>query len=208
MNGERESLVLHERPACTCGCGGGWDEPAARTHLGHVLAEVRLGIWERPQPPTALAEFGEHDGVIFYGDYAEGWLEKKVEGVIGEAPIGENTEKDYGNNLRHLRAFFGGIPVDEIDADLNLAYKERLLKESRRQREALEAGADLRDRWNRPRRPLSLRMISHILQTHKAILESAVETGSSTTTPPPESVCGSSRRSRSAPSSRWTSWPI
>lgn len=175
VNGERESLVLHERPSCTCGCGGGWDEPAARTHLGNVLAEVRLGIWERPQPPAPLAEFGEDDGVIFYGDYAEGWLEKKVEGVIGDAPIGENTEKDYENNLRHLRAFFGGIPVEEIDADLNLAYKEKLLKESRRRREALEAGADLRDRQGRPLRPLGLRMISHILQTHKAILESAVE---------------------------------
>jgi integrase len=173
--GERESLVLHERPGCTCGCGGGWDEPAARTHLGNVLSEVRLGIWERPRPPVALTEFGSGEGTVLYGGYSEWWLEQKVEGVIGDKPIGENTERDYRNMLRHLNAFFGGYPIDEIDADLNLAYKAKLLKESREQREALEAGADLRDRQGRRLRPLSLRQISHILQTHRAILEAAVE---------------------------------
>ena len=76
VNGERESLVLHQRVCCTCGCGGDWDEPAARTHLGNVLSEVRLGIWERPQAPSALAAFGEDDGATFYDDYADGWLEK------------------------------------------------------------------------------------------------------------------------------------
>jgi integrase len=175
VGGERESLVLHERPGCTCGCGGGWDEPAARTHLGNVLSEVRLGIWERPGPPVALAEFGPGEETVLYGRYSEWWLEQKVEGVIGDKPIGENTERDYRNNFRHLNAFFSDYAVGEIDADLNLAYKAKLLKESREQREALEAGADLRDRHGRRLRPLSLRQISHILQTHRAILEAAVE---------------------------------
>lgn len=175
VGGRRESLVLHERPGCTCGCGGGWDEPAARTHLGNILSEVRLGIWERPRPPVTLAEFGEDGAVPLYREYSKWWLEQKVEGVIGDAPIGENTENDYRNCIGHLDAFFGGYPVDEIDADLNLAFKAKLLKESRKQREALEAGADLRDRQGRRLRPLGLRSISHILQTHKAILEAAVE---------------------------------
>jgi integrase len=175
VNGERESLVLHDRPGCTCGCGGGWDPPSARTQLGNVLSEVRLGIWERPRPPAALGEFGADSEAAIYGEYSEWWLEQKVEGVIGEKPIGENTEKDYRNCLRHLNAFFGALPVDEIDADLNLSFKAKLLKESRKQREALDAGADLRDHQGRRLRPLGLRQISHILQTHRAILEAAVE---------------------------------
>jgi integrase len=175
VSGARESLVLHERAGCTCGCGGGWDEPAARAHLGNVLAEVRLGIWERPEPPAAFADFGDRGEVPTYGEYSEWWIEQKIEGVIGERPLAENTQKDYGNCLRRLNAFFGSYPVDQIGADLNLSFKAKLLKDSREQREAIDAGADLRDRHGRPLRPLGLRQIGHILNIHGAILEAAEE---------------------------------
>jgi integrase len=178
VNGQRESLVLHERAGCSCGCGGGWDEPSARTHLGNILAEIRLGIWERPEPPAALLDFAtDEDGVVIYGDYSVWWLEQKIAGVIGDKPIAENTEKDYRNCLRHLNAFFGAYPVEQIDADLNLTFKAHLLTRSREQREALEAGADLRDRQGRRLRPLGLRQIAHVLQIHRAIVEAAVEDG-------------------------------
>lgn len=42
--GERQDLILHERPGCTCGCGGGWEQRTARTELGNVQARVRAGV--------------------------------------------------------------------------------------------------------------------------------------------------------------------
>lgn len=41
---KRESITLHERPGCDCGCGGGWNERAARRELSNVLARVRVGV--------------------------------------------------------------------------------------------------------------------------------------------------------------------
>ena len=38
--GKRESVMLHERADCDCGCGGGWDERGARRELSNVLASV------------------------------------------------------------------------------------------------------------------------------------------------------------------------
>jgi integrase len=176
VNGSRESLVLHERPNCTCGCGGGWDEPGARTELGNVLALVRVGMWKRPEPPAALAEFGEEgDGVPLYGDYAPEWLKAKIAGTLGDAPISDKTASDYRNRLKHCEAFFGGYPLDEIDADLNHDFKAHLVVRSQEQREALEAGADLRERSGRPLRPLGPAMISKVLQAHRSILDVAVE---------------------------------
>ncbi len=52
--GRRERVILHETPACTCGCGGGWDERAARNELGKglsdevcvvVVIDRRAGCW-------------------------------------------------------------------------------------------------------------------------------------------------------------------
>lgn len=36
--GRREFMTLHERAGCDCGCGGGWDEQAARRELGETVA--------------------------------------------------------------------------------------------------------------------------------------------------------------------------
>jgi hypothetical protein len=47
-------VILHERAGCVCGCGGGWDEPAARTELGNIIATVRVGVWKPPTPPVML----------------------------------------------------------------------------------------------------------------------------------------------------------
>lgn len=175
VNGERETVVLHERPRCTCGCGGGWDEQAARTELGNMLARVRLGIWERPAPPEPVTTFGEADEIPEYEAYGTWWLNAKIAGEIGDHPISTNTEAHYRNCLRHLSRFFGGYLVTEIDADLNLEFKSEMLATAREQEAALEAGADLRDRFGRRLRPLGMAQIAKILAVHRAILDEAIE---------------------------------
>jgi hypothetical protein len=175
VNGRRESVVLHERLGCLCGCGGGWDEPAARTELGNILARVRVGIWERPQPAAGITEFGPGDEAPIYGAYGEWWLEQKIAGVFGDRPLANNTARHHRNCLRQLTAFFGDYPLDEIDADLNLSFKAYLLKSAKEQRDALAAGADLRDPGGRRLRPLGPPQIAKILAVHRAILEAALE---------------------------------
>jgi integrase len=175
VKGERESIVLHERQGCTCGCGGGWDEPAARTELGNILARVRVGVWERPQPAAGPTEFGPGDQAPIYGAYGEWWLDQKIAGVFGDRPLADATAKHYRNCLRQLTAFFGDYPLDEIDADLNLSFKAYLLKSAKEQRDALAACADLRDPNGRRLRPLGPPQIAKILAVHRAILEAAVE---------------------------------
>ena len=45
--GRRESVTLHGRKGCECGCGGGWEERSARVELGNIVARVRAGVWSR-----------------------------------------------------------------------------------------------------------------------------------------------------------------
>jgi integrase len=176
-DGRREALALHERPGCLCGCGGGWDEPAARNELGNVLAKVRLGLWERPEAPVRGRSEGEED-VPLFGEYSWDWLAAKVDGVLGPKPISENTENDYRWQLRcHLIPFFGHLPLDEIDRELGIEFKAHLLRESRELREALDAGADIRDRRGRRAVPLAPASIRKLLSTLTAILDDAVEDG-------------------------------
>src|SRR3982750_711158 len=90
--GRRESVTLHGRDACECGCGGGWDDRSARTELGNILARVRAGVWEpravvaRPTAPAQAPTFHES---------ASSWLTAKVHGVLGDKPIDENTRTNY-----------------------------------------------------------------------------------------------------------------
>ena len=86
VHGERERIVLHERPGCVCGCGGGWDEPGARTEMGNILARVRAGVCERPAPPPPVVAAETQDEVPPYDEYADWWLQAKVNGIIGEKP--------------------------------------------------------------------------------------------------------------------------
>src|SRR3954471_23297377 len=44
LNGKRETVVLHERPGCPCGCVGGWEEAAARAALGELVAWARVDL--------------------------------------------------------------------------------------------------------------------------------------------------------------------
>lgn len=175
VNGKREPVTLHERPGCTCGCGGGWNEPAARTEMGNMLARVRAGVWEKPTPPPALTSYGQEEETPLYPEYTDWWLQAKIDGLIGKGPISGNTEADYEWRLSYSRKFFATVPVDRIDRELSLAFKAHLLAEAREQRELLEAGVELRDSRGRLVEPLGLNSIKKILDTFASVLDEAIE---------------------------------
>src|SRR5919199_2618189 len=171
-DGKRQRLVLHERPGCDCGCGGGWTQQAARNELGNVLARVRAGVWKppertRPAAPPAMPTFHE---------YASAWLRGKESGVLGDRPVDPNTVSDYRWRIvRHLLPFFADYRIDEIDRELCLAFKAHKLQEAAEIREAVEAGADLRDRRGRRVQPLGPASIRKVIDTLAAILDEAIE---------------------------------
>ncbi|MGZ8711461.1 MAG: tyrosine-type recombinase/integrase [Thermoanaerobaculia bacterium] len=176
-NGKRESVVVHERADCECGCGGGWDERAARRELSNVLARVRVGIWkpdkarprEAPKQPETVPTFHE---------YASLWLDRRSDGVLGDRPLSANTRSDYLWRLRgHLLPFFGPRRLDEINAEMCLAFKAQKRRESRDLRASIAAGAEVRDEHNRRRVPLGPSSIRKLITCLAAILDDAIEDG-------------------------------
>lgn len=175
VNGKREPIVLHERRGCGCGCGGGWDEPSARTEMGNIQARVRAGVWEALEPPSTLVASEPDDDAPFYDDYADWFLGAKVAGVICKKPIKPNTRKKDEWRLGYSKRFFAGVPIDEIDEELSLAFKAHLLATAREQRETIEAGADLRHPNGRKVVPLGLGSIKMILDAYASVLGEAVK---------------------------------
>lgn len=176
--GQRPRIVLHERPACPCGCGGGWDEPAARTELGNILARIRVGVWTPPQPPEALDPHLQPGRVPTFHEHASWWLDAKTAGALGDKPIAQNTAGDYRWRLtNHLLPYFGHLTLDQIDARLCQQFKADKLAEAHELRSALDAGADLRDRRGRKLVPLSAASLHKLVTTLAAILDEAVEDG-------------------------------
>ncbi len=173
-DGERQSLTLHEARDCACGCGGGWTANNARRELQNILARVQAGIWERPKPAPKVEKIFK--GMPSFHEYASYWLKAKLEGVIGKKPISENTHAGYEIALRlHLLPFFGRYALDQIDKELCEAFKKHLIEEANELRDALAAGADLRDNNNRKLRPLGPASIRGQLTLLGQILEEAVE---------------------------------
>jgi integrase len=140
---------------------------------------VRLGLWQPPEPPLGFAEPARGDGEVpLFGDYVWKWLEAKINGVFGSKPISENTASDYRWRLRcHLLPFFGHLRLDQIDRELCLTFKAHLLREARELREALEAGADIRDRRGRKAVPLGPASIRKVIDALAGILDDAIEDG-------------------------------
>jgi integrase len=171
----RESLVLHERPDCSCGCGGGWTEAAARQELADLIVRVRAGF-RRPRPPRRLVGRRNVRPMPTFGEYAASWLDAKIAGVLGDRRIAENTIRDYRARLRHL-AYLDDYPLDQIDPGLCVDFKAHLLAESEDARRQIAAGAPLRERSGRARRPLAPATIRKVLDALGSILEEAVEDG-------------------------------
>ncbi len=113
-----------------------------------------------------------------FHDYASRWLRAKIDGVLGERPIDANTEADYRWRLScHLLPFFASHPLATIDRTLCLEFKAHKLREAQELRQAIEAGADIRDERGRRRVPLSPASIRKLIDTLAAILDDAIEDG-------------------------------
>jgi integrase len=171
--GARQDVFLHERSGCRCGCGGGWDERGARTELGNIQARVRAGVWRAtessPPEPEAPLE------IPTFHEYASTWLQGKLDGTIGEKPLAANTEACYRWLLKcHLLPFLASYPLDRIDTRLCLAFKAQKIREATELREAIAAGADLRDRRGRKLVPLSASSIRKAISLLAMILDEAL----------------------------------
>lgn len=172
--GRREQIVLHEHRKCGCGCGGGWNERTAAVELENVLSRVRAGVWRKraSAPPVAASR------IPTFHEYASTWLQGKLDGVLGDRPIGPSTEADYRSRLaNHLLPFFGEHKLDEIDSELCLAFKAQKLREAAELRRTIEAGATVRDRRGRRVRPLGPAMLRKLISCLATILDEAVEDG-------------------------------
>jgi integrase len=176
-NGRRESVSLHERADCECGCGGGWTERAARRELSNVLARVRAGVWRR-DPPSEKPAPSQASTMPTFHEYASLWLQRRPDGVLGDRPLSEYARNYYLWLLRgHLLPFFGPHRLDAIDAGLCLDIKAKKMCESRDLRADLAAGADVRDDYNRRRVPLGPSSIRKAINCLAAILDDAIEDG-------------------------------
>jgi integrase len=141
---------------------------------------VRAGVWSREaQHPSVAAQAAAAGRRIpTFHEYASYWLQARIDGVLGDKPIQPNTEADYLLRLRrHLLPFFGPRRLDDIDADLCLAFKAHKIREAGELRDAIDAGADLRDERGRRVVPLGPGSIRKLLDTLAAILDDAVEDG-------------------------------
>ena len=184
-NGKRQTVYLHEKRGCDCGCGGGWSERTARVELDRILACVTAGVWAPPERRSHEGHEAE-PGMPTFHEYSSRWLKAKVDGVIGEQPIRQSTKKKYDWQLSYPLDFLAEYKLDEIDRGLCLAFKERLLELSRERRaaierrEAIEAKKGQRDKQDKlpelpkPLSPASTRMIVGGLV---AVLDDAVEDG-------------------------------
>ncbi len=172
-SGERHDVYLHERPGCGCGCGGGWQERAARTELGNIQARVRAGVWRPEQPPPPEPALVR---IPTFHEYASAWLQGKIDGTLGDKPLAPSTAQGYSGLLRcYLLPFFARRRLDEIDRKLCLAFKAKLVRESTELREAIAAGADIRDKRGRRRTPIGARHMRMAIGVLAAILEEALE---------------------------------
>jgi integrase len=175
-HGKRQTVRLHERRDCDCGCGGGWNERTAAVELDQLLARVKAGVWTAPHRQTVGAP--ADPGVPTFLAYSSRWSQARTDGVLGSKPLTKNTESYYRWLIEsHLLPFFADYRLDQIDRELCLAFKAHKLRQAKELREAIEAGAELRNRHGQRIVPLSPGSIRKCIDALAAILEDAVEDG-------------------------------
>jgi integrase len=175
--GKRETVRLHERRDCDCGCGGGWNERTAAVELENILARVKAKVWTPPERQSPVSTPTDA-GMPTFLEYSSRWLRAKIDGVLGAKPITKNTEDYYRWLIEsHLLPFFAKYRLDQIDRDLCLAFKAHKLGQARELREAIEAGADLRNKHGQRMVPLSPGSVRKTIDALAGILEDAVEDG-------------------------------
>jgi integrase len=147
----------------------GWTPKRAAAELRNTLARVDAGIW-RPEESQPIIERQREGVEPTLHRFASDWLEAR------RGQLSENTYKDYLWRLtHHLLPFFRDYRPSEVDIELVDRYRAHKLAEREEIREALSAGADLRDEHGNRIRPLSNRSINMTLTLLGAILETAVE---------------------------------
>ena len=172
-NGKRETLLLHEDRECDCGCGGNWNQRTARVELANILARVQAGIWQPPKrQPLAIEQI--------HGDpHLPRIRQLLVESQDRRRHRGEADLEEHGRRvplqIRHLISFFGPYRLNEIDTELCLAFKKHKIKEAHEIKEALAAGADMRDHRNRKVEPLSSSSIKKLITLLATVCDEAVE---------------------------------
>jgi integrase len=152
------------------------ERATARVELRKIIARVEAGVWQKPTRREAVRSIAPAQ-IPLFDDYIEYWLTARFHGVLGEKPLKTNTRSDYRWRAGHLKRFFGRYRLYEIDGDLCLAFKTHKLREAEELREALRAGADLRDARNHRLAPLGAASLKKLLAMLAAVLEDAVEDG-------------------------------
>jgi hypothetical protein len=114
------------------------------------MTRVEAGLWRKPTRREA---------------------ERSV--APAEIPLFDDYIEYYRWRAGHLKRFFGRYRLDEIDGDLCLEFKAHKLREARELREALKAGADLRDARNRRVVPLGAASLKKLLIMLVAVLGDA-----------------------------------
>ncbi len=129
----------------------GWSPGKAEEELANVLADVRRGIWQPPDPAPAAAEPAPERT---FHDFASEWLETRRD------EFAPRTVEDYELSLtNHLLPFFKDHKLTEITAQEVDRYKAAKVRE--RERKEVE-------------RPLSNRTINKTLTRLGQILDVAV----------------------------------
>ena len=143
-----------------------------------MLARVRVGVWEREldSPRTVPDKPAE---VPTFHEYASQWLQRRVDGVLGDRPLSDNTRSDYLWRLTRPSAAVlrdAAARRDRRRAVPRVQGREDA-RVSRPSRGRIAAGADLRDERNRRRFPLGPASFRKLISMLAAILDDAIEDG-------------------------------
>lgn len=166
--GKREYLTLGlERD--------GWTHERAAEEMENIMADVRRGTWVAPNRkhgpslvPEADAPPREGAATLFL-TFADELLERR-RGQMGDSHL---TYLEWG--LAHLRPFFAGWALAEIDAEAIDSYSAAKVKEGQALARAISRGKPQRDERGRARRPLSASSINKTIDVLAWALSFAVE---------------------------------
>jgi integrase len=157
----------------------GWTKERGAQELRNVYAMLSAGVpieqvlarYESAPTPT----ISDYAPGMMFDVYASRWLERMRIGEIGEAPLAENTHKDYLWRLRcHILPFLGRMQVARItDADC-ARFRAKLFADRDYLLTLIQAGGSRTDKSGRRRKPLSLRSIQMQMTLLAQILDDAV----------------------------------
>ena len=157
----------------------GWTKERGTHELTQVYVLLAAGVpieqvlaRYEPAPLPAISDYAP--GVLF-DLYSSRWLERRRIGEIGDAPLADNTHKDYLWRLRkHILPFFGRMPAARITDQDCARFRAKLFADRDQLIKVIEAGGRPTHRNGRRRKPLSLRSIQMMMTLVAQILDDAV----------------------------------